>query len=522
VIATVDKFAALPWVGPTGKLFGRVSHAQGAKGFAGPGDPPSLQAGQPLPDGLEPPDLIIQDELHLISGPLGSMGGLYEAVIDELCIRERDGLHIRPKVVASTATVRRATQQMRALFARNGTPAIFPAPGPDRRDSFFSKTVPLSEAPGRVYLGISAPGRNQKALLLRVGLALLASGQKLYKQAEQQRKRQEKAGEKPGPNPVDPYMTLLGYFNTIKELGITRRLIEEEVTSQLTTYDQRRRLLGDSEPRYAKRKIANEPLELTSRVPTSEVSTTKGRLAQRFDESEPVDTALATNMISVGLDITRLGLMVMLGQPKTTAEYIQASSRVGRDEQRPGLVVVLLNPNRPRDRSHYERFSFWHSVFYRDVEATSVTPFATRAIERGLPAISVALARHLDPTLSWAKGAGNHKAVAAAGSVVAERLADRVRRAAPDGDNLAATVAGQVQNLLDKWSRLADEKGGVLQYGREEGEAPALLHSPLDPDLDELPPLQQDFVANWSLRDVEPTAGLFVQRADSPDDGGLN
>lgn len=520
VIATVDKFAALPWVGPTGKLFGHVSHSLGGKGFVGPGDPPSMQAGQPLPTGLEPPDLIIQDELHLISGPLGSMSGLYEAVIDELCTRERDGQRIRPKVVASTATVRRATQQMRALFARKGTPAIFPAPGPDRRDSFFSKTVPLSEAPGRVYLGISAPGRNQKALLLRVGLSLLATGQKLYKHAEQGRKRLAKAGEQPGNNPVDPYMTLLGYFNTIKELGITRRLIEEEVTSQLTTYDQRRRLFGDPEPRYSKRKIANEPLELTSRVPTSEVSTTKSRLAQRFDEAEPVDTALATNMISVGLDITRLGLMVMLGQPKTTAEYIQASSRVGRDEQRPGLVVVLLNPNRPRDRSHYERFSFWHSVFYRDVEATSVTPFARRAIERGLPAISVAMARHLYTSLSWAKGAGDYKAIAATVVDVADRLAERVRRAAPDGDHLATTVAAQVKNLLDKWSRLADEKGGVLQYGREEGEAPALLHSPLDPDLDELPPLQQDFVANWSLRDVEPTAGLFVQRADGVEDGG--
>ncbi|MCP9808693.1 DISARM system helicase DrmA [Cyanobium sp. HWJ4-Hawea] len=522
VIATVDKFAALPWVGPTGKLFGHVSHAQGTKGFSGPGDPPSAQAGQPLPDGLEPPDLIIQDELHLISGPLGSMGGLYEAVIDELCTRECNGQRIRPKVVASTATVRRATQQMRALFARKGTPAIFPAPGPDRRDSFFSKTEPLSEAPGRVYLGISAPGRNQKALLLRVGLALLATGQKLSKQAQQERKRQEKAGEIPGPNPVDPYLTLLGYFNTIKELGITRRLIEEEVTSQLTTYDQRRRLVGDPQPRYAKRKIANEPLELTSRVPTSEVSTTKARLAQRFDEGEPVDTALATNMISVGLDISRLGLMVMLGQPKTTAEYIQASSRVGRDSQRPGLVVVLLNPNRPRDRSHYERFSFWHSVFYRDVEATSVTPFSRRAIERGLPAISVALARHLNPKLTWAKGAGNHKEVAATGSLVAERLGERIRRAAPDGDQLAATVVAQVQNLMDKWSRLADEKGDLLQYGREEGEAPALLHSPLDPDLDELPLLQREFVANWSLRDVEPTAGLFVQRPDSSDEGGMN
>jgi ATP-dependent helicase YprA (DUF1998 family) len=370
VIATVDKFAALPWVGATGKLFGRVSHAQPGKGFVGPSDG-SDQAGVLLPHGLEPPDLIIQDELHLISGPLGSMGGLYEAVIDELCasqVETANGAQIvRPKIVASTATVRRASQQMQALFGRSSTPAVFPAPGPDRRDSFFSYTAPVTEAEGRIYLGVSAPGRNVKALLLRVGLALMSTAQKLYVQAEKERKAREKSGADKGSNPVDPYMTFLGYFNTIKELGISRRLLEEEVTSLLTTYDQRRRL-NETKARYARRKIANEPLELTSRVPTSEVSTTKARLELSFDnDKQRVDTALATNMISVGLDISRLGLMVMLGQPKTTAEYIQASSRVGRDDQRPGLVVVLLNPNRPRDRSHYERFSFWHSVFYRDL-----------------------------------------------------------------------------------------------------------------------------------------------------------
>jgi hypothetical protein len=147
VIATVDKFAALPWVGATGKLFGRVSHAQPGKGFFGPSDG-SDQAGGLLPHGLEPPDLIIQDELHLISGPLGSMGGLYEAVIDELCasqVETANGLQIvRPKIVASTATVRRASQQMQALFGRSSTPTVFPAPGPDRRDSFFSCTAPIT------------------------------------------------------------------------------------------------------------------------------------------------------------------------------------------------------------------------------------------------------------------------------------------------------------------------------------------------------------------------------------------
>ena len=524
VIATVDKFAALPWVGATGKLFGCVSHAQPGKGFFGPSDG-SDQAGALLPHGLEPPDLIIQDELHLISGPLGSMGGLYEAVIDELCARQletSDGMQtVRPKIVASTATVRRANQQMQALFGRSSTPAVFPAPGPDRRDSFFSYTAPVTEAQGRVYVGVSAPGRNVKALLLRVGLALMSTAQKLYAQAERERKAREKRGEAKGPNPVDPYMTFLGYFNTIKELGITRRLLEEEVTSLLTTYDQRRRL-NETSARYARRKIANEPLELTSRVPTSEVSTTKARLELNFDnEKQRVDTALATNMISVGLDISRLGLMVMLGQPKTTAEYIQASSRVGRDDQRPGLVVVLLNPNRPRDRSHYERFSFWHSVFYRDVEATSVTPWSSRALQRGLPAITVALARHLSPALSWARDAGNADAIDAVQAEVAQRLAERARRSAPSqalSEHIQAEVHQRVMNLLDKWIRIARDNGGLLQYGREEGEVAPLLHTPLDPNLKELKKMEQDFLANWSLRDVEPSAALIRQRPDGDEE----
>jgi hypothetical protein len=362
-----------------------------------------------------------------------------------------------------------------------------------------------------------------KALLLRASLALMSSAQLAWKAAEKQRTAQRRRGETPGPNPADPYMTLLGYFNTIKELGISRRLIEEELTSQLATHGERRRL-GDAVERAANRRISNIPLELTSRVSTTEVSNTKDRLSRSFDEKDArVDVALATNMISVGLDITRLGLMLMLGQPKTTAEYIQASSRVGRDDQRPGLVVVLLNPNRPRDRSHYERFSFWHSVFYRDVEATSVTPWSSRALQRGLPAITVALARHLSPELTWAKNAGQFDAIGAIQAEVAQRLGDRARRSAPSkalSEQTEADVRQRVMNLLDKWIRIARDNDGLLQYGREEGEVAPLLHTPLDPELKELKAMEQEFLANWSLRDVEPSAALIRQRPDR--DEGMN
>ncbi len=178
-------------------------------------------------------------------------------------------------------------------------------------------------------------------------------------------------------------MTLLGYFNALRELGGSRRIVEDEIRSRLADYAARRRRIVGAETLLADRTRFREPRELTSRVATNQVAETKRRLARTHHHEDSVDVALATNMISVGLDITRLGLMVVLGQPKTAAEYIQTTSRVGRDEARPGLVVTLLNVHRPRDRSHYERFINWHESFYRAVEATSVTPFSPRAVDRG-------------------------------------------------------------------------------------------------------------------------------------------
>ena len=174
MIATVDKFAALPWTGNVGAFFGRVERYD-KQGFYGPCDP---TLGNKMPvDRLQPPDLIIQDELHLISGPLGTMVGLYESAIDELCAIQKDGKTIRPKIVASTATVRQAETQIRALFNR-GVVDIFPPPGPDRRNSFFAETIPSSERNARLYVGIAAQGRSPKVAMLRVYLALLGVAEK--------------------------------------------------------------------------------------------------------------------------------------------------------------------------------------------------------------------------------------------------------------------------------------------------------------------------------------------------------
>jgi hypothetical protein len=515
VIATVDKFANLPYVGRMGALFGKVDRYD-ASGFYGPCD---LGLGELLPVPLPPPELVIQDELHLISGPLGTMVGIYETALDALCERSADdGQPVRPKIVASTATVRRAEEQIRALFARNGV-EVFPPPGPDRRDSFFAVTVPVATAAARRYVGIAAQGRSLKVVLLRSYLALLSAGEKLFAQAKSSQKG----------NPVDPYMSLVGYFNSLRELGGSRRIVEDEVRVRLLRYSQRARLEGSASP-FADRTIRDIVVELTSRESTAAISLAKSRLELPFigttkkQREQTVDVALATNMISVGLDITRLGLMVVLGQPKSTAEYIQATSRVGRDDARPGLVVTLLNIHRPRDRSHYERFVAYHQSFYRAVEATSVTPWSPRAVDRGLPAVVVALSRLGVAKLTRGSAAIEITRQRASADVAIKAVARRVRTSVrgPDTEATASRVEALSKSLLDSWSAVAKEQkkvGATLSYQRYEDEpGPQLLHGPLDEELARRDRDWKRFVARRSLRDVEPSVNLWMKRLDAGGD----
>jgi hypothetical protein len=505
LIATVDKFAALPWTGETGALFGRVDRFD-EQGFYGSCTP---HVGRPLGGPLPPPDLIIQDELHLISGPLGTVAGVYETAIDALAARRVDEHTLRPKVIASTATVRRADSQIRALFEHSQV-TVFPPPGPDRRDAFFARTEPSSQTPARLYVGVAAQGRSLKVLFLRACLALLSAAQTAFEREGGKRNKQ---------NSADPYMTLLGYFNSLRELGGSRRIVEDEVKTRAEQYGRRKRREPDDRL-FSNRAIGYEVLELTSRVPTNEVAAAKRRLALPFHEGEHVDVALATNMISVGLDIIRLGLMVVLGQPKTSAEYIQATSRVGRDPARPGLVVTLLNVHKPRDRSHYERFETYHATFYRTVEATSVTPFSPRALDRALVGALVALCRQGRPEMSPPLGAAEILTLRGQLDEFAERFAERARNhdrnlSAADAQRLRDQVLARCQNLLDDWFNIADEfraTNARLQYQRwEAGAAQRLLYDLLEPELAGLPPARQQFRANRSMRDVEASVDLSVK-----------
>lgn len=367
-----------------------------------------------------PPELIIQDELHLISGPLGTVAGLYESAIDLLC--RRDG--VGPKILGSTATIRRARDQVRQLFDRDVMQ--FPPPVLDASDSCFA--VIDENAPGRLYAGVTTAGRSPKFMLQAVSASLLQGAAEDGVVAPPKR---------------DPYWTLVAYFNSLRELGGALVMMQDDVLDSMKNYAT---LHGST-----LRKL-DEPMELTSRVAQEDIPDRLVELERAYDPKKPPDRqaqhyaiVLATNMISVGVDVPRLGLMVVNGQPKTMAEYIQATSRVGRN-QVAGLVVTLYNVGRPRDRSHYEAFRSWHQTLYREVEATSVTPFAPRARDRALHAPLVALARHLIP------GMLTDTEVTASRRVELDALIDElVARAERLDPSERDAVAAELRCFVDVW-----------------------------------------------------------------------
>ena len=401
VLATVDKFALMAWNGRIKALFGRVDRRCPRHGYICQGDshPSRHHANsrrptavvQTLDTPLAPPDLIIQDELHLIAGPMGSLVGIYETVIDGLSTREDDDGYVRPKIVASTATVRRAQSQIRALFDRDAD--IFPPLGIDSTDSFFA--VQEREKLGRLYVGVFGPGKSIKTTLVRTYAALLSRAKFEFDKAVAADPNGEEV------DVADAYMTLVGYFNSLRELGGVRRLLDDDVPGRLRVL--RRRGFGPRRVLYMKDR------ELTSRRASFEIASTLEALDRTFKAPEsgayPIDVLLASNMISVGVDIDRLGLMVVSGQPKTSAEYIQATSRVGRNH--PGLIVEVYNWVRPRDISHYERFTHYHDTFYRHVEATSVTPFSERARDRALRGVLTSFIRQDVPGMGLPNGAAS-------------------------------------------------------------------------------------------------------------------
>lgn len=499
IVGTVDKFAMLPWRAEAGMLFGRVAAFKG-RAMIEHGDAPPRGAVR-LPYGLPPPELIVQDELHLISGPLGTLVGLYETAIEELSTRTSPGGMIsKPKIIASTATVRRAAEQVRALMGRRDVRA-FPPQGPDPGETFFARVD--NEGAGRLYLGVAATGRAFRAMLARVYQTVMAAAQKHF----------DAAGDR--DQAADAYMTLVGYFNALRELGAMRRVVEDEVPQRTAQIDRRGPIGQGAHPFLAARRV-EQIVELTSRESTAKVKDAKNRLDEPFiNDKRRVDVVLASNMISVGVDIDRLGLMVVAGQPTTSAEYIQATSRVGRKAERPGLVISCYNMRRVRDRSFYERFVSYHESFYGWVEATSVTPFSEPALDRALAAVLFAMIRHGHPDLAPPRGAmkvPEHPEVVAR---AIRALTERAGRQAGDAAGAASIVEARAKDLADSWnSRVAEARDGNIARGYsrfdtdKKGLAQPMLLAPMDQALSEL---DRKFAAPTSMRDTEPSVHLWLR-----------
>ena len=408
IVATVDKFAQIPLNDKPAALFGITS-------------------------GKNPPELIIQDELHLISGPLGTMTGIYEAAVTKLC--ERDG--VCAKVIASTATIRNAANQIMQLYRRTHTQ--FPPQGISAEDSFFAVQSTEKERPARRYLGVMGIGTTATTTLIRVNAALLFATRYLA------------ALDYPD-SVVDNFWTITGYFNSLRELGGASTQILDDVQSRLD-YLAKAKFASvypgvDTSKGYAYIK------ELTSRMSNSEITEIiQDKLKREYkkgDHDDVFDYLLASNMISVGVDVSRLGTMVVAGQPKTNAEYIQATSRVGRSN--PGLVVTVYNASHSRDRSHYEQFLKYHSALYRYVEATSLTPFSDRARDRGLHALYVSLCRYLVENLRANDQAVNYCSDDPEVQKVEKIILDYVKKVDPG--ELDAVIT-ELHNIEEQWDERA-------------------------------------------------------------------
>ncbi len=537
VIATVDKFARLAREGEAASLFGYVSRRCGRHGYVHPdyakcdiktthpaanGHPAAMV--QPV-ERLRPPDLIIQDELHLITGALGTSVGLFEVAVETLCSWDTPaGEPVRPLIVASTATVRNAVDQVRGLYGRQVE--IFPPQVLDVADTFFSQEVPIDrDNPGRRYVGISAQGVRLSSAEIRVSEVLLSAGQLLF----------DRAG-----SAADPYMTLVGYFNATRELAGMARYMADDVQTRV----KRPRKESGFPPRPGTSFGLLNVGELTSRIASAEIGRTLDRLGLEFDpdydtnealrdrlaaqdaskkaparKDSPFDVVLATSMLQVGVDVQRLGLMLVVGQPKNTAEYIQASSRVGRDStDRPGLVVALGNWARPRDLAHFEQFRHYHETFYAQVEALSVTPYSPTSLARGIDGLLVSAARVAQATqpdgLSPERDAGRIKDQRPAVEALVERLKVRIADAAKDeaSEKLANDL---LVNRVERWSeraRRAIEMSKTLVYERtgEGDKYLPLIISPENAKASVGGSVEAPFVIANSMREVQPEINLLV------------
>lgn len=408
LFGTVDKFAMMAWKEEVGSFF-----AVGSSNRA--------------------PELIIQDELHLISGPLGTMVAMFETAIDYLC--QEKG--VRPKIVASTATIRRAKEQCAALYNRDV--AQFPSPGLDASDSYFARESVIdyeSGKYGRLYVGLMSSGKTKAMMEIRSIASMMQSIHRMPLSDEVK----------------DKFWTLTAYFGSLRDLGKCRTLAEDDIKDAITRQAQRLGTKQDARKFYS-------PDELTSRASTTELNETLDKLEKTQYSLENYKKVshllLATNMISVGIDIARLNVMLLVGQPKLTSEYIQASSRVGRSF--PGVAFTMYDASKSRDRSHFEQFKQYHESFYRYVEPTGATPFSKPARDRSLKALLVAMIRNAEESLRSETSASAFTVAQYEDTIekiknyIVARSISITSRLNPDMLNDGADIADEIDAFFEEW-----------------------------------------------------------------------
>ena len=369
--------------------------------------------------------LIIQDELHLISGPLGTITGIFEAAFDTMLSHN----HHKPKYLAATATIRGAEKQIQQLFARQTF--TFPPSGISHKDRFFSKIN--EDDPGRTYIGIMSQGHTAVTTTVRIASAALQSTEEI-----------------PGTeDELDGYKTLVVYHNAKKEKSKTLILAGDDIPKRIKVIA----------PQNNARVLSNID-ELSADITRTEAFDVKRRLELPYKDPRSLDLVSVTSMLSVGVDIQRLGLMQVTGQPRQTSEFIQATSRVGRSDDWPGLVLVNYIASNTRDRSHYEQFYSYLNSVNRFVEPTSVTPGAEPALRRVLPTCLMILGRHLLP-MNGRNQCGNFNASDNLTKSVFSLFEKRLQDADPSEKNLISKLLNE---HLDTWSNAIKNNPGPTHW----------------------------------------------------------
>ena len=458
VLSTVDKFARITWEEKSGSLLGE--------------------------NGCKPPELIIQDELHLISGPLGSLAGIYEMAVEHICRHYGRS----PKIIASTATVKNADEQIKTIYDRNMIQ--FPPNGLSYDDSFFSVQASEEKRSARTYIGICSIGSGTSEMLIKI-FGVLTYMKYLYK----------KQGL--DTNVIDQFYTYVGYFNSLKELGSNSIIVSDRILSEvkyLVTYKfgeeaQKAGLSVKDIPPFMKNN------ELTSRNGSAEIKRILDRLDVRCTSEDCYDYIMASNMLSVGIDIDRLGVMCVYGQPKSNSEYIQATSRVGRSN--PGLVITIYNNMRSRDKSFFEQFIYYHKTFYKYVEATSVTSYSPRAIEKALHSAMMAIIRHTISKYNPNEGASRFDRDDKKIQNIKEQIIKRVN----DIEPWQAEYAEEwLDYYLDCWKELCDSIPDRLVFSDYHDEDKALLRSGENQNGSDIPTVLN------SVRNVESSVSIYFTK----------